>query len=219
MAPGRRLRRAWRVPLVLLGAGAVLLGGCGSPNYHYVKSTSNRTYMRVPAKWTLYDEDDLLESSEDSAEAKAQFKRLTWSVAFDADPSPSLEHILAQSDHPSGLVQVRTLTPMQRDAFSLSDLRRLLLPFDPLSDDAQASGEVEVLDAKEVQREGGLHGWEFLLNLPGEDGDYVKWRQIALTDASVSKVHVLAISCDAECYDANEGTIDKIVDSWKVKKQ
>ena len=204
---------------MLLGAGAALVVGCGSPNYHYVKSTSNRTYMRVPANWTLYDEDDLLEGSDNSAEMKAEFKRLSWSVAFDADPSPSPEHILAQANHPTGLVQVRTLTPIQRDSFSLSDLRRVLLPFDPLSDDAQSSGEVEVLDAKEVKREGGLHGWEFLLNLPGENGEYVKWRQIALTDASVSKIHVLAITCDAECYEANEGTIDKIMDSWKVKKR
>lgn len=203
----------------LLAAGAVLLVGCGGPDYHYVKSSSNLTYMRVPGDWTLYDEDALLESSDDSEEAKAQFKRLTWSVAFDADPSPSLEHILSQADHPTGLVQVRTLTPTQRDSFSLADLRRLLLPFDPLSDDAQASGEVEVLDAEEIERDGGLHGWEFLLNLPTEDGKYVKWRQIALTDAGVSKVHVLAISCDAACYEANEDTIDKVVDSWKVKKR
>lgn len=218
MALGRPLKRASR-PALLLAAAAVLQTACGAPNYHYIKSTSNRTYVRVPADWTLYDEDALLKSSDDSQEAKEQFKRLTWSVAFDADPAPSLEHVLSQSEHPTGLVQVRTLTPTQRDTFSLSDLRRLLLSFDPLSDDAQASGEVEVLDAAEIKREGGLHGWEFLLNLPSEDGDYVKWRQIALTDSGVTKVHVLAISCDAKCYEANEDTIDKVVESWKVKKR
>lgn len=211
--------RASRLSLLVLAVVAVVQAACGGPNYHYVKSTSNRTYVRVPGDWTLFDEDALLESSDDSVEAKAQFKRLTWSVAFDADPSPSLEHVLSQAKHPTGLVQVRTLTPTQRDSFSLADLRRLLLPFDPLSDDAQASGEVEVLDAEEIKREGGLHGWDLLLNLPGEDGKYVKWRQVALTDAGVSKVHVLAISCDAQCYEANEGTIDKVVDSWKVKKR
>lgn len=198
-------------------AGALI--SCGGSNYHYVKSSSDRTYMRIPADWTLYDEDALLKSSDDSAEAKAAFKKMTWSVAFDADPSPSLEHILTQAHHPTGLVQVRTLTPTQRDSFSLADLRKLLLPFDPLSDDAQSSGEVEVLDAKEIKRDGGLHGWEFLLNIPAEDGKIVKWRQIALTDAGITKVHVLAISCDATCYDANEDTINKVVESWKVKKR
>ena len=196
-----------------------MLAACGAPDYHYVKSTSNRTYMRVPSDWTLYDEDALLESSDDSEESKEEFKRLTWSVAFDAAPDPSLEHILSKTSHPTGLVQVRTLTPSQRDAFSLADLRRLLLPFDPLSDDAQMAGEVEVLEAREIKQDGGLHGSELLLNLQTEEGELVKWRQVALTDAGVSKVHILAISCDVECYKANEGVIDKVVASWKVKKR
>lgn len=182
-----------------------------------MKSTSDRTFMRVPSKWTLYDEDDLLEDFNDSAEAKTRFKDLTWSVAFDAAPKPSLDHLLTPSAHPTGLVQVRTLLPAQRDTFTLADLRSLLLPFDPLSEEAQTGGKVEVLEIEEVQRAGGLHGSALLLNVK-DKGGIVKWRQIALTDAAVNKVHVLAISCDENCYAANEGVIDKIIDSWKVKE-
>ena len=84
---------------------------------------------------------------------------------------------------------------------------------------AQDAGQVEVLDAKEVRRDGGLHGSELLLNLKGTDGPPLKWRQVALTDATVSKVHVLVITCDDACYSANEGVIDNIIDSWKVKER
>lgn len=205
--------------MVLAVACATVLAACGAPKYQYVKSTSDRTFMRVPSKWTLYDEDDLLEASDDSTESKEQFKKLTWSVAFDASPKPSLDNILSQTGHPSGLVQVRTLLPEQRDTFKLADLRSLLLPFDPLSDEAQAQGDVEVLDLKDVRRDGGLHGSELLINIKSADGELLKWRQIALTDAAVSKVHVLAISCDDECYSANEGVIDRVIDSWKVKER
>lgn len=194
-----------------------MLAACGSSKYHYVKSTSNRTFMRVPAEWTVYDEDELLDSSEESPEAKAQFKDLSWSVAFDASPKPSLDHILTVSDHPTGLAQVRTLLPVQRDSFSLSDLRSLLLRFDPLSEEAQLNGDVEVLESSEVERD-GLHGSELLLNLKTPEGDVVKWRQIALVDASVNKVHVLAVSCEAECFEQHAGEIDNIIDSWKVTK-
>jgi hypothetical protein len=114
---------------------------------------------------------------------------------------------------------VRTLLPEQRDSFKLADLRSLLLSFDPLSDEAQTLGEVEVLDLKDVRRAGGLHGSELLLNLRSEDGKVLKWRQIALTDAAVSKVHILAITCDDKCYAANEGVIDKVIDSWKVTER
>lgn len=203
--------------LALVAACGLALVGCGSPRYHYVKSTSDRTFVRVPSDWTLFDEDDLLAASDESTESKEQFKELTWSVAFDASPRPSLDHILTVSDHPTGLVQVRTLLPAQRDAFSLADLRSLLLRFDPLSEEAQLNGEVEVLDTREVEQD-GLHGSELLLNLKTPEGDLVKWRQVALVDAAVSKVHVLAVSCDEECYTANEKVIDTVVDSWKVKK-
>lgn len=174
--------------------------------------------MRVPSKWTLYDEDELLDNSEQSDEAKQQFKRLSWSVAFDASPRPSLDHLLSGSDHPTGLVQVRTLLPSERDSFSLADLRSLLLPVDPLSDEAQLNGDVEVLETHDVTRD-GMHGSEMLLNLKTPEGDLVKWRQIAVVDPAVRKVHVLAVSCDAECYTANEDVITKVIDSWKVKER
>jgi len=201
---------------VALSAG---LAACGAPDYRYVKSTKDRTFVRLPADWQVFDEDQLLENSTESAEAKEQFKQLTWSVAFDAAPKPSPENVLSVSSHPSGLVQVRTLSPAQRDAFSLADLRSLLLQFDPLAENSDEASQVEVLASNDVERPGGLHGSEMLLNIQTPGGDVVKWRQIALIDSSVERVHVLAVSCDAECYDKNESVIDRVVESWKVKER
>lgn len=204
---------------MVLAAAAIVLSSCGAPKYQYVKNSSDHTFVRVPRDWRLFDEDQLLSTSSESAEAKAQFKQLTWSVAFDAAPRPSTENILAVSSHPSGLVQVRTLLPSQRDTFSLSDLRSLLLQFDPLSEESQQGGQIEVLASEDVERPGGLHGNELLINLKTPEGALVKWRQIALVDSAVEKVHLLAVSCDIKCYDQNESVIDRVVDSWKVKER
>ena len=203
----------------MIAVCALAIAACGGPKYHYVKSSSDQTFVRLPQEWTLYDEDELLKVSDESPEAKAQFKQLSWSVAFDAAPKPSLDHVLSDAGHPTGLLQVRTLLPEQRDTFSLADLRTLLLPFDPLAEEAQAAGEVEVLEVREVRRSGGLHGTDLLLNLKTDSGERVKWRQVALVDGAVRKVHVLAISCDAGCYAANEKVIDEVVSSWKVKER
>lgn len=205
--------------MVVATVFAMVSTGCGAPKYHYLKSTADHTFVRVPSNWTIFNEDDLLQTSDKSDEAKNAFKGRSWSVAFDASPKPSIDHILGKSGHPSGLVQVRTLSESERDAFSLADLRSLLLPWDPLSSAPQDAGQVEVLNAKEVRRPGGLHGSELLLNLKGTAGPPLKWHQIALTDATVSKVHVLVISCDDTCYTANEGVINTIIDSWKVTER
>lgn len=197
--------------------GALALSACGGPKYHYVKSSSDRTFVRLPERWTLFDEDELLETSNESPEAKAEFKRRSWSVAFDAAPRPSLDHLLTDARHPAGLVQVRELLPQQRDSFSLAELRTEVLGFDPLAAEVQEAGGVEVLEAEEVRRPGGYHGSELLVNLKTEAGELVKWRQVALVDSGVRKVHVLAIGCDTACYNANEDVIDKVISSWKVE--
>lgn len=196
---------------------AVVLAACGAPDFQYVKSSSDRTFVRVPQDWELFDEEDLLRSSTESPEQRDQFKNLSWSVGFDARPAPAADTILAPSGFPTGLVQVRTLLPSQRDSFSLADLRSLLLPYDPLGDEARDAGQVEVLSASNVRRSGGFHGSELLLNLTTPEGEVVKWRQVALLDANVEKVHLLVISCDVRCYDENESVIDGIVKSWKVE--
>lgn len=206
---GARIAPALVVALIL---------ACGAPKYHYVKNSDAATYVRVPSEWTLFEEDELFAGAQGSKDAQAQFKELSWSVAFDAAPKPSLRHVLSGADHPTGLVQVRTLLPEQRGAFSMAELRSLLLRFDPLSPEVREGNDVEILHSRTIKREGGIRGSDLLLNLTTAEGDVVRWRQIALTDDSFSRVHVLAVSCDTRCYDANRGVIDNVVASWKVKE-
>lgn len=194
----------------------LVLAACGAPEYRYVKSSSQRTFFRVPHQWKVFDEDQILENSDDSEEAKSSFKESSWSVGFDASPKPSVKNVLTASRHPTGIAQVRTLTPAERDTFSQSSLRSLLLPFDPLSEEAAQTGDVEVVGTREVDRE-GMHGSEFLLNLKTKEGGLIKWRQIAVVDRRVTRAHVLAITCDLDCYEKHEGAIEKVVSSWTVK--
>lgn len=218
MLSGPGASRAASATGVAVLAAILVLGACGSPEYRYVKSSSQRTFFRVPQEWKLYDEDQILENSEDSEEAKASFKEASWSVGFDASPRPSVKNVLSAARHPTGIVQVRDLTPAERDTFSQASLRSLLLPFDPLSPEAVETGDVEVLGTREVHQD-GLHGSEFLLNVRTKEGGMIKWRQIALVDSRVRRAHVLAITCDLDCYQKNEGVIEKVVASWTVKER
>lgn len=221
MGTGPSWRRRYAGTAATLAVAAALatsaMSACGSPKYHYVKNSEERTYVRVPNEWALFDEDQLVTTLDESREAKDLYKKLTWSVGFDAAPRPSLDHIASISaDHPKGVVLVRSLLPEQRDRFSLSTLRSVLLGFDPL--EAQEEG-VEVVDSRDVDRPGGLHGNEILVNLTTPEGERVKWHQIALVDSALRKVHLLSISCDDDCYAANEKVIGEVIASWQVKER
>lgn len=199
-------------------AATLLFSACGAPEYRYVKSSSLGTFFRLPSDWELYDEDQVLQNSEGSEEAKGAFKAMSWSVGFDASPRPSIENVLSATSHPTGIVRVSDLSPAERDTFSQSSLRALLLEFDPLSDEAAQTGGVEVVGTREVDQ-GDLHGSEFLLNLKTKDGGMVKWRQIGLVDSKVRRAHVLAITCTVDCYEKNESVIEKVMSSWTVKER
>ena len=202
----------------MLLATVMALTSCGSPKYHYVKNSSERTYVKVPHDWALFHEEEITKGLDQSREAREAYNRLNWSVGFDAAPRPSLDNLLSpKADHPTGLVQVRTLSPAERDGFSLASLRSLLLEFDPLAE--RGTSGVEVLGSRDVERPGGLHGNEFVVNLKTTEGTRVKWHQIALVDSAVRKVHVLAITCEDDCYKANEKVIDQVISSWQVKER
>ncbi|HUR18280.1 MAG TPA: hypothetical protein VMZ51_05000 [Acidimicrobiales bacterium] len=217
MLSGPRALRAASSTTTLVTVAVLVLASCATSDYRYVKNSSQRTFFRVPHDWKIFDEDQVLQNSDDSEEAKASFKRSSWSVGFDASPRPSVRHVLSAASHPTGLVQVRTLTESERDTFSQASLRALLLPFDPLSSEAADTGDVEVLGSREVHQD-NLHGNELLVNLRTKEGGMIKWRQIALVDSRVSRAHVLAITCNLDCYDEHEDVIEKVISSWTVKE-
>lgn len=215
---GFRASRAASSMAVTALAAALAFVACGGPEYRYVKSSSQATFFRVPHEWKIFDEDQILQNNDDSEEAKSSFKQASWSVGFDASPKPSVKNVLTAANHPTGLVQVRNLAPSERDTFSQSTLRSVLLGFDPLSEEAAQTGDVEILGTREVDQD-GLHGSEFLVNLRTKEGGMIKWRQVALVDARVSRTHVLAITCTLDCYQKNDGVIEKIISSWKVRNR
>src|SRR5262249_38825349 len=121
---GVGVRRA----LTLIAAGlvaAVAVAGCTS-QYHYVKSSSDHTYFKVPSAWKLYNEKDILDGigSNLTDAQRQQELDANWRVAFDASPKPSLLHLGADgAKSPSGIAIVRTLDFDSADSLSLSALR------------------------------------------------------------------------------------------------
>jgi len=215
----RHLLRPRRWSIVALAAlAAALLGtACSSTGYHYVKSSDDRTYFKVPEGWKLYDEDQLLKAygKDLSPRQKASELDTAWQVAFDASPQPSLEHLGdPKAKHPNGLAVVRELSFDAADTTSLVSLRNLFYDVDTAVQNEMG----EIIAYEPLEPEGGFHGFHLVAEVDTADGTVVTLDQTSLVDQATSKVYTLLVTCDARCYDDNVDQIERVVGSWTVRE-
>lgn len=196
-------------------AAVVLVAGCADSGFNYVKSSKDKTYFKVPDRWTLFDEQQLLEGLGDElteAEREAELEQ-SWRVVFDAAPRPSLRHLGApDAGHPVGLAVVRNLDFDTADAVSLAALRNYFYDVDTAVQD----GTGEFLEYEELALDGGFRGSHVVASLD-VSGERMTIDQTILLDQGTTKLYGLLVSCSVACYDEHEGQISGVVDSWTVR--
>lgn len=207
------LRRITCITAVL--AAGVLVAGCADSGFSYVKSSEDKTYFKVPKRWTLFDERAVMDgigSGLTKSERRTELDQ-TWRIAFDAAPKPSLGHLgEAGAGHPSGLAVVRNLSFDASDVMSNSVLRNYFFDIDT----ALGDGTGEIVAYEELRLDGGFRGIRLVANLD-VDGKQMRLDQTALVDQATSKLYALVVSCSQACFDENQGQITKVVDSWTVR--
>jgi hypothetical protein len=215
--PGRRSRVGSRVALgCSVLAAALLLAACGSSGFHYVKSSDDRTFFKVPDEWTLFDNDHILDASKAdlSDEEIEQARETRWVTVFDGHPKATLNHIANKAPgFPVGRAVVQDLSPELADEVSLMALRNLFFDIDAKIE--KKTGQVIAYEP--VERDGGFHGSHLVVKLATSRGDIVV-NQIAMLDQGTTKVYALAVSCSVECYDRDQSRIEQVIDSWTVEE-
>jgi hypothetical protein len=193
-----------------------LLAGCAGSDYHYVKSSSDRTYFKVPNQWTLFDEEDIIDrlgANLTDAQREEELDQ-TWRVAFDASPKPTLRHLGATgATSPAGLAVVRSLSFDDADTVSLGSLRNYFFDVDTALQDETG----ELVSYEELQLDGGFRGSHLVANLTMPDGQVMTIDQTVLVDQATTKVYALLVSCSNVCYEENSSDIKRVADSWTVR--
>jgi hypothetical protein len=200
---------------IAAAAAAVLLSACAGSGYHYVKSSENHTYFKVPEGWKLYDEESLLKASKGtlSKDEIDQQRASGWITAFDANPKPSLHHLeSAKTPYPTGEAIVQKLTASAADKVSLQSLRNLFFDIDG----TQSGSPATVLSYEPVNLDGGFHGSHLVARITANKAS-VTVDQIAVIDEATTKVYALVVSCTTSCYSKHQSKIEKIISSWTVK--
>jgi hypothetical protein len=205
-----------RVAALALGA-AFVLTACAGTGYHYVKNSGDKTYFKVPDSWKLYDENSVLDALKGalSQDELDQRRETTWTTVFDANPSPSINHLASKTPpaYPLGRAVVQPLSADAADSASLQSLRNIFFDVD----DALEKGTAEVETYEPVELDGGFRGSHLVARLDDGKGSSVTFNQTAVFDQATTKIYAISIYCSTACYNKNESKIDAVIDSWTVK--
>lgn len=223
--PGRRSTRRNHAALggSFAVVAALLLAACSGSGTQYVSNNDDRTYFKVPAGWKLFDERELIDRNEDlSKEQREEILSTSWRTAFDANPSPKLNHLFStNSSYPTGFALVDQLTPDASDAISDQTLRNAFLPVDQASE----ANQLTVLAYENLNPGGGFHGIRFRARITSApdsevyaEGPAFTFEQISLVDQAREKSYSLIVLCSSKCFEKHTDRIEGVVDSWTVKE-
>ena len=78
--------------LAVFGAACASSGGLS-----YVSSSDRNAYFKVPTNWHFFDKRFIMVASGESLSGESD-RQLPWLIAFDADPKPSITHVINIAD-------------------------------------------------------------------------------------------------------------------------
>ncbi|GAA3799003.1 hypothetical protein GCM10022226_17980 [Sphaerisporangium flaviroseum] len=221
-------------PIAAATAAVLIAGlaGCGGADFTYVMGNDGQSYFKVPASWQKVDQKALerkIFGDLTSATAQAR-KRLSWTVAYDGFTMPSADHLLdpaGGSDQPFAFAMVSKLTEDQRDAVSLDVLRNAAMLPVAVTDEVRKQMEstagypfkgFELLSDEVLPPENGVRGVHVVYNLKVLGGPVQTFDQTAYLAPDGTRVSLLLIRCSATCYQKRSEELDRIAQSFKVKR-
>jgi hypothetical protein len=236
-SPGRR---HWPASVAVLLA-LVLATSCGESKFRYVSNSAINTYLKVPAEWREYKQDDLVQAEIDAARQANQpsslidvliNRQFQWRMAFDGDPQPSVEHTLTLAEEPVVEVSVRALDQDEHEQVSLASLRNVIINYDEMKADAQSglgggsgmgvTGEstktFRPIDEEELHYDDGVRGIRLRYVLrPNASSPFYAFDQTTLVDSKAQRLYVLLIRSGEAQFLRHNQLFTEIAKSFTVK--
>ncbi len=210
-----RLRHLYRVAPLLIAALSV--AGCSlAPQYTYVSDSADSAYFKVPPSWHRVNESSL-QSAEGSSTEEGDY---LWSEAYDASPTPSVDHVFSATAKPVAYASVISLSSAERNEISFNTMRDLLLPVTASARKAAAADHEELegfasLSDQVLTDSNNNRGireiFDYDLGTTPETFDLT-----VMTNAATTKLYFLLVQCSATCFEANYPQISDVVNSFTV---
>lgn len=222
------IRQLRRTAVGLVAAGTMLTGltACGAPNYTYAVDSADHAYFKVPASWPQVDPHTLLDVQVALGNTLAGpgTGTFAWARAYDAAANPAPAELLLGSRTPAVYASVQDLKSSMRDGLSFNTMRDLLFPLLPVTaaarQQAAAAGlkltGFNLLGSNTITTKDGVRGInEVYVYTVG--GQPVAFDQTVLTNTDTTKLYLLLIQCDEQCFASHVAQIKAVVDSFTVR--
>jgi hypothetical protein len=197
------------------------LTACAAPAYTYAADSADQAYFKVPSGWPQADQLDLLHlqlilgispSGTDGS--------FTWVRAYDTEHHPSPIALLIPRT-PVVYASVQDMKSPLRDALSFNQMRDLVFPVTAAARQAAAARGVKyaafnVFIDSTITTKDGVRGINELYEITVR-GQPVFFDQTALTNSSTTKLYLLLVECDQQCFASNVSQIKTVVQSFTVR--
>lgn len=221
-----RLLRRTAVGLVAAGTMLAGLTACAAPGYTYASDSADHAYFKVPSSWpqvgprTLFDvQVDLTDTL--AGQAASDY---SWAQAYDAATHPSPTDFFAGSRTPVVFASVEDLKSSMQAALSFNTMRDLLFPYFPVTATARQQATADgikltgfnLLGSNTISTKDGVRGinelYEYTLG-----GQVVAFDQTVLTNSDTTKLYLLLVQCNQQCFASHAAQIKTVVDSFTVR--
>lgn len=228
---GRRLKM-----LALVGALMCVVAACSPAKYEFASNKREGVYLKVPSGWNKLSGDDLFPlyaqgDKQPSPEGFQILQQVLWERAWDSSPKPDVSHlVLGNASAPVARVSVRTLTADQRRTISPESVRNLALgayteSLESFKELLRNPGTADLVSAdfiplrdEELKQKGYFGARQLFEARRTDDQALYVVGFIGLVDDARSRLYTLTVHCNRACYGANEGDIQKVLDSFTVRK-
>jgi len=215
----RRRGGARWIAVGALAVAGLVVTACSDPGYRYVNNSKEGAFFRVPNGYKVYRIKEERPEGRPASTAAGTGSQ-TWRVAFDSDPAPNADHANEDAPaHVTGQAIIFPLTANVGDSVSLIDLRSFFLGDDPIQLYQSGDANIEIVDFERITTGDGLRGSRVVMNVRGSDGTWATYDQTTLMDDKATHAYLFDIRCESTCFKESRDQIQRIVDSWQVRKR
>jgi hypothetical protein len=185
-------------------ASAVLLSGCGSsPSATY--TGGDGSYLRLPGTWNLFDGNSIIQATDPEGSVSEGVYISGFSLG-----SKDAATILTSSTQPNGLI---LSTDIPEGATAENDRAILISNINEMLETGVAS---VIDDYKSFVTSDGVTGERSVIDVVDVNGKPMRLLQQMITNKERTRIWVLAVGCNKECFVKETEIIEQIAKIWKV---